>query len=78
MLKAKVFKSGKSQAIRLPKEYQVVEKELYIKKVGNTIILLRKSNPWKAFERSFAEFSNDYLISERQQPTMQEQDGIPS
>ena len=33
MLSSKVFTSGNSQAIRLPKEYQVKEKELYIKKV---------------------------------------------
>jgi antitoxin VapB len=36
MLSSKVFISGNSQAIRLPKEYQVEEKELYIQKIGST------------------------------------------
>jgi virulence-associated protein VagC len=44
MLSSKVFSSGNSQAIRLPKEYQVEDKELYIKKVGRTIILFPKTN----------------------------------
>ena len=39
MLTSKVFTSGNSQAIRLPKEYQVKDKELFIQKIGRTIIL---------------------------------------
>jgi len=39
MLSSKVFTSGNSQAIRLPKEYQVEDKDLFIQKIGNTIIL---------------------------------------
>ena len=34
MLTSKVFTSGNSQAIRLPKEYQFKEKELFIQKIG--------------------------------------------
>ena len=53
MLSSKVFISGNSQAIRLPREYQVDDKELYIQKIGNTIILFPKTNPWEAFENIF-------------------------
>lgn len=76
MLSSKVFISGNSQAIRLPKEYQVDEKELYIKKIGSTIILFPKKNPWEAFERSLSEFSDDFMKDGRNQPEMQEREGL--
>jgi antitoxin VapB len=76
MLSSKVFISGNSQAIRLPKEYQVEDKELYIKKIGSTIILFSKKNPWEAFERSLTEFSNDFMADGRNQPPMQEREGL--
>ena len=76
MLSSKVFTSGNSQAIRLPKEYQVEEKELYIKKIGSTFILFPKTNPWEAFERSLTEFSEDFMAEGRNQPPMQERDGL--
>lgn len=52
MLSSKVFTSGNSQAIRLPKDYQVEDKDLFIQKIGNTIILFPKKNPWEAFEKA--------------------------
>ncbi len=76
MLSSKVFISGNSQAIRLPKEYQVEEKELYIKKVGNTIILFPKNNPWETFERSLTEFSEDFMIDGRNQPDVQKREEL--
>jgi len=76
MLSSKVFISGNSQAIRLPREYQVDDKELYIQKIGNTIILFPKTNPWEAFERSLSEFSDDFMIDGRNQPEMQEREGL--
>ena len=76
MLSSKVFTSGNSQAIRLPKEYQVEDKELFIKKVGSTIILFPKNKPWEAFERSLKEFSDDFMTNGREQPEMQERKGL--
>ena len=76
MLSSKVFISGNSQAIRLPKEYQVDEKELYIQKIGNTIILFPKSDPWEAFQRSLSQFSEDFLKNGREQPKIQKRDNL--
>lgn len=39
---AKVFKNGRSQAIRLPKEYRVESDEVYIEKIGNSLIIVPK------------------------------------
>jgi antitoxin VapB len=76
MLSSKVFTSGNSQAIRLPKEYQVNEKEMFIQKIGSTIILYPKKNPWSAFERSLSEFSEDFMNDGRGQPEMQTREGM--
>ncbi len=76
MLSSKVFISGNSQAVRLPKEYQVDEKELYIQKIGNTIILFPKKDPWSLFEKSLSEFTDDFMIEERKQPAIQKRKGL--
>jgi antitoxin VapB len=76
MLTSKVFTSGNSQAIRLPKEYQVKDKELFIQKIGKTIILFPKKNPWESFEESLTEFSDDFLADGRQQPDQQKRDNL--
>ncbi len=76
LLSSKVFKSGNSQAIRLPKEYRLEEEELYIQKVGNALILFPKQNPWEAFERSLGEFSDDFMAEGRNQPKAQERENL--
>ena len=76
MQSTKVFISGNSQAVRLPKECQVDEKELYIQKIGGTIILLSKKNPWESFEKSLDKFSDDFLSSGRKQPRMQKRESL--
>jgi antitoxin VapB len=73
---SKVFISGNSQAIRLPKEYQVKDKELYIQKIGSTIILFPKKNPWQTFENSLNEFTDDFMADGRNQPPMQERESL--
>jgi antitoxin VapB len=44
MTTAKVFMSGNSQAIRLPKEFRVSGDEVYISKNRNQIIITEKGN----------------------------------
>jgi antitoxin VapB len=42
MATARVFKSGNSQAVRLPKEFRVTSKELEISRRGDEIVLREK------------------------------------
>jgi antitoxin VapB len=72
----KVFISGNSQAIRLPKEFQVNDKELFIQRVGNSIILFPKTDPWKTFEESLTEFTEDFMEDGRDQPEDQMREGL--
>ncbi len=45
---AKVFTTGRSQAVRLPLEYRFEEKEVYIRRdpVTGDVILSRRPNSW--------------------------------
>jgi antitoxin VapB len=71
MQTTKIFKSGNSQAIRIPREYQVEGDELVINKIGNTLILFPKDDPWELFKKSLTEFSDDFFADGRNQPEMQ-------
>ena len=68
MQKAKIFKNGQSEAIRLPKEFRFNSKEVFIHKIGNAVIILPKDNPWQNFIESLNDFSEDFM-EDRYQPT---------
>ncbi|GHT55835.1 antitoxin [Endomicrobiia bacterium] len=74
MQSTKVFKSGNSQAIRLPKECQVTEKELFVQKIGGAIILLSKEDPLELFRKSLSEFTPDCFAEGRWQPKTQKRE----
>lgn len=52
MATAKVFQSGNSQAVRLPKEYAVQADELRIRKLGDRLVLSPVNDRWSAFQES--------------------------
>lgn len=62
---AKVFKSGNSQAVRLPKKYRVKNEEVFIKKEGSKIILIPKPKSWREFFLNAPKISDDFM-SERE------------
>ncbi|RJR44058.1 MAG: AbrB/MazE/SpoVT family DNA-binding domain-containing protein [Desulfobacteraceae bacterium] len=76
MKTAKVFKSGNSQAIRLPKEFQFKSSEVYIKKMGNCAVLIPKDDPWKIVEESVGKFTKDVFDQGREQLPPQERKGL--
>jgi virulence-associated protein VagC len=47
--------------------------ELWINKIGNTIVILPQNDPWELFKKSLTDFSDDYFAAGRNQPEMQEQ-----
>ena len=64
---AKLFPNGRSQAVRLPKEYAFSGEEVYIKKINGMVILIPKDDPWRPFLDSLGKFSDDFMESGRQQ-----------
>jgi antitoxin VapB len=68
---AKLFQNGQSQAVRLPKNYRLSGNEVYIKKVGNAIVLLPIEHPWETLFDSLEQFTDDFL-EDRAQPIQQQ------
>jgi antitoxin VapB len=64
---AKLFSNGKSQAVRLPKEYRFSGDEVYIKKVGNTVMLFPKERAWETFLEGLNSFTDDIFVDGRNQ-----------
>ena len=73
---AKIFKSGNSQAVRLPKEFQFSGDEVYIKKAGRGVILMPKDEPWELFKQSLDEFTEDYMADKRIQPPLDDREAL--
>ncbi len=71
---AKVFRSGNSQAVRIPKEYAIEESELYIQRVGNSLVLSSMNEPWTSLRDSLVKFSDDVFSDGRKQPENQDRD----
>ncbi|WP_078129036.1 type II toxin-antitoxin system antitoxin VapB [Leptospira alexanderi] len=67
MNRAKIFKNGDSQAIRLPKDYRFKGKEVYIRKDGDNVILTPIDDAVDRFWNTVNNFSEDLLI-DRNQP----------
>ena len=76
MSTVKVFKSGNSQAIRIPKEFSVNEEELHIQKAGSSILLTSVSDIWKTFQEGLDSFTDDFLSEGRNQPEQQSREEI--
>ncbi len=66
---AKLFINGKSQAVRLPKEFRFPGNEVYVKKVGNSVILYPKEQAWETFMNGVNGFSDDFFAEGREQGT---------
>ena len=68
---AKIFTTGRSQAVRLPQEFRFVEREVYIRRdpVTGDVILSRKPDSWDGFLAALKDVPvpEDFL-SERDQP----------
>ncbi len=66
---AKIFQNGKSQAIRLPKEYRFRGSKVYVKRMGNAVILIPEQDSWQTLVESLEQFSDDFLAERLQPPT---------
>jgi len=76
MQTAKLFKNGRSQAVRLPKQYTFSGDDVFIQKVGDTVILFPKNRIWETFLHGLNNFSNDFLSEGREQPETQERERL--
>jgi antitoxin VapB len=58
---AKIFMNNRSQAVRLPKEFQFKTSEVFIRKQGNEVILSERPTDWSAFLASDKVASAEFM-----------------
>lgn len=72
---AKLFENGRSQAVRLPKEYRFQGNEVAINKIGDIVMLLPVDEKWNSFIQALDMFSEDYM-SDRENDDIQERETL--
>ncbi len=65
--KAKLFRTGRSQAVRLPEEFRFEGSQVYVKRMGNAVVLLPETHTWDTLFEACEAFSEDFM-AEREQP----------
>ena len=65
MQTAKIFENGRSQAVRLPKEFRFNTDEVIINRVGAIVMLTPKTNKWSSFMQAVDMFSDDFMETGR-------------
>lgn len=79
---ARVFQSGNSQAVRLPKEFRLEVEEVEIAREGDAIILrprVGQGKRWASLRAAVDRgFSGDFVENGREQPTDQERPDLDS
>ena len=70
--KAKIFMNNRSQAVRLPKEFQFNTQEVFIRKEGSDVVLSARPFDWSAYlaegpvaSEHFMEAVDDLPVQER-------------
>ena len=76
MQTARLFLNGRSQAVRLPKEYQFNGENVYIQRVGDAVILCPVDKEWEVFMHGLNNFSNDFMSEGRLQDMDQTREEI--
>jgi antitoxin VapB len=70
---AKIFMNGRSQAVRLPKEFRFDCDEVFVRKQGEDVLISPKQVTWDLFFEQQSAFDEKFL-EDREQPTLQERD----
>ena len=69
---AKLFKNGRSQAVRLPIKFRFEGDEVYIKKTPDGVLLMPiNQSIWDKWEENLLNFDTPFMV-ERDQPKYQE------
>ena len=68
---AKLFWTGRSQAVRLPKEFRMVGKEVRIRKQGASVVLEPVVTDWAWLDAIEGKLSRDFFSEGRKQQAHQ-------
>lgn len=73
---AVIFTVGRSQAVRLPRDYHIDADEVLINRIGSTVILVPKDDPWKGILESLNMFTEDFLAEGMDDLPVQQRPGL--
>ena len=76
MMTAKIFKNGRSQAVRLPKECRFNTEEVAVNRVGDIVMLIPMDNKWDSFIQAIDMFTEDFMENGRENQLIQEREEI--
>jgi len=63
---AKLFSSGRSQAVRLPKQYRFEGDSVLIKRVGRAVVLLPRRATWDSLSEALELFEPGLRLARKQ------------
>jgi antitoxin VapB len=75
MQTAKLFDNGRSQAVRLPKEFRMLGKDVYIRRFNDMVMLIPKGRSWQPFIESLDLFTDDFM-SDYKQPAQKRRSSL--
>lgn len=58
---AKIFMNNRSQAVRLPKDFQFSTEEVFIRKQGDEVVLSPRPQDWSAYLASGPVASGEFM-----------------
>lgn len=67
MTTAKLFQNGRSQAVRLPKEFRFAGKEVRVEKMYDGVLLRPVHRNWESLFEACGKFSTDFFADGREQ-----------
>jgi antitoxin VapB len=73
---AKLFWTGRSQAVRLPKEFRFNGKEVHIRRHGSAVILEPVENDWRWLDAIAGALDDDFVQAVNEQPDQQERPAL--
>ncbi len=73
---AKLFWSGRSQAVRLPKSFRMEGNEVRIRRQGRQVVLEPIAEDWAWLDAIAGTFSDDFFSEGRRQPSEQERPAL--
>ena len=71
---AKIFQTGRSQAVRLPKAFRFNADEVAIKRFGNGVLLLPINNPWDLMLEALDELDDGFQLERADQGEQSRED----
>ena len=76
MERAKIFWSGRSQAVRLPKDFRFEGDEVRIRRHGNAVILEPLAEDWHWLDAVVGELDEDFVRAADEQPEQQQRPAL--